>query len=115
MEVCFFFLFCRCLFFNVFPILASTDKLLGDIRVLGDAYRTVNKLRNINFLFSSMFRIGRYNRSYRRGKNHHALLNKFTLNLTILALLLMTRKFMVVLKFDKKYVHDFLIKPHFQV
>jgi hypothetical protein len=56
-----------------------------------------------------MFRIGRtivYVGAEKKSSRY--INNKFTLNLTILALLLMTRKFTLVVKFDKKYVHDFL-------
>jgi hypothetical protein len=35
--------------------------------------------------------------------------NKFTLNLKIFALFLMMRKITLVVKFDKKYEHDFII------
>jgi hypothetical protein len=41
-------------------------------------------------------------------KSSRFICNKFTSNLKILALLLMTRKFTLVVKIDKKYVHDFL-------
>ncbi len=42
-------------------------------------------------------------------KSSHFINNKFTLNLKILALLLMIQKIRLVVKFDKKYAHGFLI------
>jgi hypothetical protein len=56
-----------------------------------------------------MFHIGRTTVRVGAEKSSRFIINKFALNLTILALLLMTRKFTLVLKFDQKYVHDFLI------
>jgi hypothetical protein len=44
-----------------------------------------------------------------RKKSVRFIYNKFTLNLKILALLLMMRKITLVVKFYKKYVHDFII------
>ncbi len=50
-----------------------------------------------------------------RKKSSRFFNDKFTMNLTILALLLMTRKLTLVVNFDKKYVPQFLkLAPYFK-